>query len=273
MDNFFYGEAARAFIADPSVSVRYMLSNMWRYAHGLTDLLLLQLLPITHIQDRFIYPFFVLLIPGWIYMVKHERGLLILSFGIVLFVSTVLSAAIIFGNDGMRAMHVTHPFVAMMLATGFSAPLSCRASDDQPIVSWRTGVGVIGGLMFVFLLGPPLISRIARSATAFDSNFELNHQDLRVVPGGSFLTGFLVLPDAADLPREEPALHASTFARMVPIYGIDPEPHLSELLPPVPFALVYGPVQNSLDTLSNYLTPSTVLANKSPRHWLLRCFE
>jgi hypothetical protein len=57
VDNFFYGEAARAFIADPIVSVKYMLWNMWRYAHGLTDLLLLQLLPIAHIQDRFIYPF------------------------------------------------------------------------------------------------------------------------------------------------------------------------------------------------------------------------
>jgi hypothetical protein len=43
VDHFFYGEAARAFIADPIVSVKYMLWNMWRYAHGLTDLLLLQL--------------------------------------------------------------------------------------------------------------------------------------------------------------------------------------------------------------------------------------
>jgi hypothetical protein len=133
-------------------------------------------------------------------MVEHERGLLILSFGIALLVSTVLSAAIIFGSDGMRAMHVTHPFVAMMLATGFSTPLSFRASDDQSIVSWPAGVGVIGGLMFVFLLGPPLISRVARSATAFDSNFELNHRDLRVILGRRYMTGFLVLPDEVDLP-------------------------------------------------------------------------
>ena len=65
-----------------------------------------------------------------------------------------------------------------------------------------------------------------------------------------------MVPDAADLPRKEPALHASTFAQMIPkilfsvnpTYRIDPEPRLSEL----------------------YLTPSTVLTQKSPQRWLLR---
>jgi len=182
----------------------------------------------------------------------------------------MLSAAVVFSIDGLRTMHVTHPFVAMILATGFAAPLSLRAPDDRPILSWRAGVGGIGALMFVFLLGPPLISHVIRVTTAFDPNLEITHGDLRIVPGGRFMTGFLVLPDAADLPREEPALHISTFARMVPGYGIDPEPRLSDLVPRVPFALVYSPVQNTLYTLSNYLTPPTVLTDTSPRRWLFR---
>src|SRR5271169_2522244 len=109
-----------------------MLRNMWLYAHGLSDLLLFQYLydPIAHIRDIFIYPLFILLLPGWIYMVKQERNLAILSFGFVLLFSTMLSAAIIFSSDGLRVMHVTHPFIAMILATGFSAPLSLRAPDD-----------------------------------------------------------------------------------------------------------------------------------------------
>ena len=84
------------------------------------------------------------------------------------------------------------------------------------------------------------------------------------------MTGFLVLPDAADLPHGVPAFHASTFARMIPLYSIDPAPRLSDLVPQVPFALVYSPVQNSRDTLSNYLTPPMVLTDKSPGRWLFR---
>jgi hypothetical protein len=272
VDQFFYGEAARAFITHPTASVTYMSWNMWRYVHSLPDLLLFQYLymPIAHIYDGFIYPFFILLIPGWIYIVRQERDLAILSFGVVLLVSTILSAAVVFSSDGPRAMHVTHPFIAMILATGFAAPLSLRVPDDRPILSWRSGVGAIGALMFLFLLGPPLISHVVRSTTAFEPNVEINHEDLRIVPGGRFMTGFLVLPDASDLPRKAPALHASTFARMIGIYGMDPEPPLSELVPQVPFALVYSPAENSPDTLTNYLAPSTVLTDKSPRRWLFR---
>ena len=203
-------------------------------------------------------------------MLKQERDLAVLSFGFLLLVSTILSAAVVFSSDGPRAMHVTHPFIATILATGFSAPLSLRAPDDRPILSWRSGIAAIGALMFAFLLGPPLISHVVRSATAFEPNVEKSHEDLRIVPGGRFMTGFLVLPDTADLPRKEPALHASTFAWMIPNYGIDPEPRLSELVPQVPFALVYSPAQNSPDTLVNYLTPSIVLTDKSPRRWRFR---
>jgi hypothetical protein len=278
LDQFFLGEAARAFFADPTVAVRYMLQNMWLYADGLLHLLLFQYRSIAHISDKFIYPFCIFLVPGWIYLVKQERGLPILSFGFVLLSSTMLSAALIFGSDGLglRAMHVTHPFVAMIFATGFAAPLSLHAPDDRPILSWRSGGGAIAALMFVFLLGSPLISHVIRMTTAFDSNIEINHEDLIIVPGGRFMTGFLVLPDTADLPREEPALHASTFARMISIYNIDPEPRLSDLVPQVPFALVYSPVQNRPHTTSNYQTPSTyltsstVLTDKSPRRWVLR---
>jgi len=279
VDKFFLGEAARAFIADPNVAVSYMLSNMWLYARSLPDLLLLQYQPIALIRARFIYPFLILLVPGWIYLAKQERSVPIRSFGFVLLVSTVLSAAIMFGSDGLRDMHVTHPFVAMIFATGFAAPLSLRVPDERPILSWRSGAGAIGALIFTLLLGPALITHVIRSTSAFASNFELNHEDLRIVPGGRFITGFLVLPDATDLPREEPALHASTFARMIPsilktansLYISYREPRLlSELLPQVPFAFVYSPAQNSPDTLKNYLTPSTVLTDKSPRRWSLR---
>jgi len=286
LDQFFYGEAVRAFKADPTVMIRRLLSNMSEYARSLPDLLLLQYIPIARIPDRFIYPFLILLLPGWIYTVKQERGLLILSFGIVLLVSTTLSAAVIFSTDGPRAMHVTYPLIAALFAMGFSAPLGLRRPDDWPILSWRSGALAIVAVMFAFLAGPPLISLVVRSTTAFDSKFEIDHEDLRIVPGGRFMTGFLVLPDVADLPRKEPALHASTFARMIPnilltanptylvggypLYRINPESSLSELLPQVPFALVYSPVQNSPDSFDNLLTPSTVLTDKSARRWLLR---
>ena len=37
--------------------------------------------------------------------------------------------------------------------------------------------------MSVLLLGLPLISHVVRSTTAFDSNFEIDHEDLRIIPG------------------------------------------------------------------------------------------
>src|SRR5262249_16458908 len=148
--------------------VKYMLRNMWLYADGLPHFLLFQYKQIAYIPDRYIFPFFILLIPGWICLMKQERDLPLISFAFVILVSTLLSAAIIFGSDGPRDMHVTHPFIAMIFATGFAAPLSLRASDDRPLLSVRTGVGAIGALMFASLLGPPMISHAVRWATAFD---------------------------------------------------------------------------------------------------------
>ena len=171
-DQFFLGEAIRAFFADPTVALRYMLRNMWLYADGLPHLLLFQYRSIAHIPDRFVYPFFILLVPGWLYLVKQNQGLLFLSFSFLILFSTMLSAALIFGSDGLglRVMHVTHPFVAMIFAAGFATPMSLHTPDDRSILSWRSGGGSIAALMFVFLLGSPLISHVIRTTSAFDSN-------------------------------------------------------------------------------------------------------
>jgi hypothetical protein len=217
---------------------------MFSYVFTLPDFLLLQYKPIAQVPDSFVYPFLLLLIPGWIYTIKRERTGPTLSFGLVILVSTVLSAAVTFGTDGTRAMYVTHPFVATMFATGFATPASLHLRDDWPILSWRLGIGTIITVMLAFLFAPPLISHVIREATAFDPTLETNRKDLLIVPGGRFTTGFLVLPDAADLPHDVPALHASTLAEMIPLYDHDPEPRLSDLLPRIPFALVYCPVQN-----------------------------
>jgi hypothetical protein len=278
VDKFFLGEAARAFIGDPIVAVRYMLWNMWQYIEGLPDLLLLQYTPIADIHDKFIVPFMIFLIPGWVYLFKEGKDLTVLSFALVVLVSTTLSAALIFGSDGPRAMHVTHPLVAMIFASGFAAPLNLRVPDERPILTFQAGAGAIGALMLILLIGPPLISHVVRSMTAYDAKTERNQEDIRIVPGQRFLTGFLVVPDAADLPRDKPALHVSTFTRIFPnllksfspIDTIDPEFRLSELLPQAPFAMVYSRAQNSSDTLETYLAPSTVLSEKSPRRWSFR---
>jgi hypothetical protein len=271
VDKFFIDEAARAFLAAPMVSVRYMFRNMWLYANGLPHLLLFQYKQIAYIPDKYVYPLFILLVPGWICFLKRERDLPVLSFALVLLVSTTLSAAIVFGNDGPRALHVTHPFIAMVFATGFAAPLSLRAPDGRPLLAMRTGVGAIGALMFILLLGPPLISHAVRSATAFNPNIEIKQEDLRIVAGGRFMTGFLVMPDDADLPRDHPALSASTFGSMISLYeSIDPEPLLTKLLPQVPFALLYSPVQNRPHTPTNYLAPSAVLTDTSAQRWLFQ---
>jgi hypothetical protein len=132
--------------------------------------------------------------------------------------------------------------------------------------------------MLLFLLGPPLISHVIRVTTAFAPTLEINHEDLWIVPGGRFISGFLVLPNAAELPREVPALHASTFAEMIPAIFKTANPLyipvrearlLSELLPQVPFAFVFGPAQNKPDIGYNYLTPSAVLADV-PRRWVFQ---
>lgn len=44
VDQFFYGEAARAFITHPTASVTYMVSNMWRDVYTLPDLPVFQYL-------------------------------------------------------------------------------------------------------------------------------------------------------------------------------------------------------------------------------------
>jgi hypothetical protein len=264
---FLYLEALHTVLADPSHLFRKLWENLSSYTIGFSPFLITQYIPIAKLNNKTIYELALLLIPGWIYLFYQKKNWKIIEFFLIILVSTMLSASIIFSDDGTRALHVTHPFIAAIFAIGLSAPMTlCRASDG-PMLSWRWGAATIVILLGALLVGPPIASAAIRWVTDFGGRVTADAQDVRIVAGHPLLTGFLVLPDATALPPDVPALHASTFARVFEhSFKLDfgPNPYV---MPPAPFAVIDTEPQSDEAPGHTFLTPPQVLTFRQANRW------
>ena len=107
------------------------------------------------------------LVPGLLYawrrrMSKAERCL-----WAGFFVSVLVSAAIIYADDGWRALHVTHVLAACFLASAFAAPgvltIPNRVASRS---SWQPGAVAMAVAAVLFLAVPMLARQQAQRELA-----------------------------------------------------------------------------------------------------------
>jgi hypothetical protein len=209
-NGFLYRQAAEAFLKNPSALFHKLSENGTGYVLNIPFLLLEQYQHITFLSISQALAFVIFCALGLI--VVTGKDLFVASFWLTVFVSTVVSASFIFGDDGRRTLQVTYAFLAALFALGFASPAAARRADNTVIASWRLGAGAIvltllafAGATFAMQLHFDIAGN--REASRNDSN----HIGILGAPS---LAGFLVIPDGSTRTSSLPTIEFSTFRTM-----------------------------------------------------------
>ncbi len=209
------------------------------------------------------------LVPGLLYawrrrMSKAERWL-----WAGLFASVLVSAAIIYADDGWRALHVTHVLAAGFWSSAFASPGVVTALDRVGSrSSWRPGAVALAIAAVVLLAVPMLARQQALRELARHPALAPVQANERIVLGGRQVSGFLVVPDDAVLPASPPALRVSDFVRLLHSTTLEPEGGAlsRDAILKAPFAFVFAPdlLAGAIDL---YVAPARLLEDATAWAW------
>jgi hypothetical protein len=204
-------------------------------------------------------------------LLKQPGRWLLLSFALVLFISSVLSSAVIFADDGTRTMIITYAFMAFFVSLGFSAPGSLVRTAAQPL-SWRRSALFSAAALAVLVAIPAVQGVTVRWAARFSNPETPADTNVSIIPGKPILSGFLVIPDGWEHRRGVPSLDVSTFTAMyLAIYTPELGPSATDYLPKPPFAMVFAVPQNEEENYQrDFIAPPDLLTNTAARHWRLQ---
>lgn len=191
------------------------------------------------------------------------------AFWVLLFISTGMSAAIVLSDDGWRVLHVTNALIACFLALGFAVPTAPARMEDTPSWRWQTGAMVIAGVTILLLVVPMVSRTMAMREIAGHAPISSPLPDEEVVPGGRFISGFVVVPDGTTRPLTVPSLFASDFVDMVRQFNLERD--LGSFLPRVmarlPVAFILAGSLDDPDQSRIYIAPPLVLERPDVWAW------
>ena len=199
----------------------------------------------------------------WRRRVAGEAG-----FWIGFFLSTAVSAAIIYADDGFRALQVTYAILLIPLATAFTTARPTPIGEDTRPLDWRAGVAVLIAVPLLALTVPAMSHAIMRRW--LQAHDLLAEKDEPIVLGGRGINGFLVLPDGAQRPTDVPSTYYSDFLKIAQAYAFqrDYKVGMAELPRSGPFAFIIG-MRVHANICCYYITVPDVLTNKSVLAWRL----
>ena len=100
------------------------------------------------------------LIPGLYFALRQRRVHGELALWVLMLSSMVLSASIIFADNGWRVMYVTWPLVALFLSLGFVSPAAVRfPAHFRAVLSERGGVLLIA-VVAALAIATPWVTRL-----------------------------------------------------------------------------------------------------------------
>jgi hypothetical protein len=249
-------KAMQNFVGNPAVALASIARNLTKY---LTDF------PGVYFSGPHKVWFMAAVALGLVATWWKHRGEA--AFWIVFFASTAASAAIIYADDGLRAMLVSYAILAAPIAFAFGSP-SWQPRGDAPPQALR-------GAMLLVAFG--LVALIAPAASHAAMQRWLAHYDLpgdvrpdeALLVGAPAVTGFLVIPDHTPRPTDAPAVSYTEFLKIAEInafkrdYGFDVQD--MQLNPP--FAFLVGMRLNP--SCCYYISSPDVLTDHHVAIWRL----
>jgi hypothetical protein len=211
------------------------------------------------------------LLPGLWFVLRYRAAFAERKLWPLLGVSILLSAAVVFADDGWRVLSSSHPLIACFVALGFSAPGVVTLSRFTSHWRWQSGAALVAITAGLFLVIPVLSHVLARRELAFHARFVSAAPSEHVVAGGKKITGFIVMPDGTSSPVATASLPLSEFKKLIQYTRLENEfgPFLEEVAGEVPFAFVAAPRLDSKSHWSFYIAPPAVLEQREVWAWRL----
>jgi hypothetical protein len=190
-----------------------------------------------------------------------------LSFWMLFWPSLLLSASVVYLDDGNRVLAASQPLIALFLASGFGNLSMTPSTFPQPALSRYATAALIAASMLLISV-PWLAYRFNFTRLTADERPQAREGEA-FVSGGRQMSGFLVVDDKSPLLDNIPSIHLADFAAIVERSNVE---HYQNLLhpnvPPLPFGVVFTP-RLEKDHVSGliYIVPAEVLERRTVPAW------
>ena len=135
-----------------------------------------------------------------------------LSFWMLFWPSLLLSASVVYLDDGNRVLAASQPLIALFLASGFGN-LNLPTLPPQPALPRRAAAALIGAVALLVCV-PWLAYRFDLARITAEERPQAREGEA-FVSGGRKISGFLVVDDKLSLPDNVPSMHLAEFAAVV----------------------------------------------------------
>ncbi|MCC8972243.1 glycosyltransferase family 39 protein [Bradyrhizobium brasilense] len=204
---------------------------------------------------------------GLLYGAVRRAKAVELTFWAFLWASIVASSALIYFDDGARALAASHPMMALFFALGLSSRV--WTATEFPSHSRLSRNGLVGLVVAaaLFVCVPWAAHRLF--AEKLDSPGDPQSYKESFVFSGRRMSGFLVVEDSQPLREDVPTIHLSDFAAMVAQSGLEQYQGLVHpTVPPLPFGFVYAPrIKKGFGSEPLYIVPAEIVERREVQAW------
>jgi hypothetical protein len=270
---FLFSKATEIILGNPKILLSKIYYNAYTVIAGLPSFILFGYRGGSHLPQEWSLLAFI---PGLYFTIrgKLQRGELLLW--ILMFASMLVSAAIIFTDDGWRVMYATWPLVALFLSFGLvSSNTVIITPAPRPLLSVGAGISLIAVAVTLVIITPAITRLWPGTELVRISNLDTQQKALQAVNVeqatllGRTLTGFVVIPDGATRPKNVPALYAADFANLVRDTNMEGDygKFLDDSMKHIPFAFVTGMRANYYGYEELYIAPLEILTEPKAEAW------
>ncbi len=202
----------------------------------------------------------------FVFIKGREKGEIL--FWMLLWLSVIASASIVYFDDGDRVLAVSYVLLSLFFALGFASPkAAAQVGEAHQRILKLFGISSFAIMTLLFLGLPWLAYRLSPVRQLPTGRLSVKaHED--VIYGGRRMTGFLVVPDGTPLRNDIPTLDLATFSNVVKASGIEfyqglvtPGP------PPAPFGFVFASKLNRAQSGYEYIVPTEVMERRAVPAW------
>jgi hypothetical protein len=219
------------------------------------------------------YPFLrksltVISVIGLLYTARRAKPIG-LTFWILFWASLVLSASLIFFDDGARVLAASQPLMALFFAMGVSSPVLLPATEtsSRGQIS-RYGVGglLLAATLFVSV---PWIAHRFSPVSALGGDGLLSKDGEAFVFGGRRMSGFLVVEDGSPLRDDLPAIHMADFEAIIQQSNVEYyQGLLHPKAPALPFGFIIAPrLEKNAFSHKQFIVPAEVIEHLEVPAW------
>ena len=186
----------------------------------------------------------------------------------LLWLGVVASAAVIYFDDGDRALAASYVLIWLFFASGFSTPVApLQPASAVSATRLRSfGTCAFAAMAVLYFAVPWLAHEFSPSRQFAVGTLPA---DEAAVLGGRHMSGFLVVADGTALRSDVPTVDMTTFAKIINASHVEDiyQGVIHPEAPKLPFGFVYAPKVDPPPSYYSYIVPPEVIERRDVPAW------